>query len=184
MEQSSELLKRATATLERYKKNKTLVSPADLAGKYRVSFQKLKAQLASELSDYLKAYSLERLQLADDGYFEEFANAVNRIFKDTDMGCRVGKAAFKECDMEQIKQLAEELRISVYREAWVPYFQKHICLYGSADCFFGKNPHIPRYYNHLVDKFFDETTGRWITDEASKQPAILICIREENHEQK
>lgn len=184
MQNSTELLKRAEGTLEKYRKNKTLVSPADLAGKYKIPFQKLKEQLASELSDYLKVYSLEKLSLASDGYFEEFASAVNQIFINTDMGKRIGKAAFQEFDIEQIKKLAEELRIRVYKEAWVPYFQKHICLYASADCFFGENPHIPRFYNSLVDKFFDGATGKWITDETAPKEAILICIQEGKHEQK
>lgn len=184
MERAAELLKRAQGTLEKYRKNKTLVSPADLAGKYKVPFQKLKAQLAGELSDYLKAYSLERLQITEDEYFQEFADTVNRIFKDAEIGKRVGRAAFKEYDIEQVEQMAEELRIRIFKEAYTPYFQRHICLYASADCFFGENPHIPRFYNTLVDKFFDGATGKWISDEAAQKTAILICIQGGNHDQK
>lgn len=178
MEQSETILQRVTDTLEKYRKNKTLVSPADLEGKYRVPFQKLKKQLADELSEYLKAYSLERLQLTGSDHFEEFAESVNQIFRNTDMGKRVGKAAFKEFDIAQVTQIAEELRIKVFKEAYVPYFQKHICLYAAPECFSENNPHIPRIYNSLVDKFWDEQNRKWISDEAAGKPAMLIFIQE------
>lgn len=178
MEKSAENLEKAAVTLERYKKNKTRISPADLAGKYKASFEKLKQQLKEELETYLKTYSLEQLVFAkeDEGYFEEFAESVNRIFSDSGMGKRVGRAAFKEFDLEQVKRLAEELRVRVYEEAWVPYFQKYVCLYTTVECFTGELS--PRIYNSLVDKFWSEEKGEWIRDEAAKVPAVLIYIQE------
>lgn len=151
-----------------------------MAGKYKVPFQKLKKQLADELSEYLKAYSLEDLRVATDNSvgFKEFADTVNQIFKEGDIGCRVGKAAFQEFDLEQVKQLAEELKNRIYNEAYVPYFHKHTCLYTTQECFSEVNPLIPRIYNSLVDKFFDEETGTWKEDETAKESAILIYIQE------
>ena len=187
MENSAETLEKAAVTLERYKKNKTRISPADLAGKYKVSFDKLKRQLKEELEAYLKMYCIEQLVFVKDdkGYFEEFAGTVNRIFSDSGMAKRVGKAAFKEFDLEKVKHLAEELRVKVYEEAWVPYFEKHICLFASAECWGEDNPQTPRIYNSLVDKFWSEENGEWIKDEAAKVPAVLIYIQEgKQHEQK
>lgn len=179
MLKSAELLKKSAITLEKYKKNKTLVSPEDLAGKYKVPFEKLKAQLADELSEYLKEYSLEQLILSKDdrGCFEEFAESVNRIFAESDMSKRIGIAAFEHFDLGQVKQLAEELRIRIYNEAWVPYFQKHICLYTLAECFAEDNPQKPRLYNSLVEKFWDEESGEWIEDKAAPVPALLFYIQ-------
>ena len=179
MEKPTEILEKVAISLEKYKKNKTLVSPEDLAGKYKVPFQKLKAQLANELSEYLKACSLEGLKVIQDNNLNEFTEAVNRIYKDASIGKRVGKAAFKDFDLEQVKQLAEELRIRIYNEAWVPYFQRYICLYLTEECLADKNPQPPRVYNSLVDKFFNVSTGEWIA-EVNREPAALMYVQRDS----
>lgn len=185
MEKSSDALQKFAGTFEKYKKNKTLVSPEDLKGKYRVPFEKLKAQLREELTAYLKAYSMEGLVLVQDdlGYLESFLAAVNRIYSESGMGKRIGQAAFKDIDIEKVKQLAGELRNRIYKEAWWPYFQKHTCLYTTEECLAEDNPQTPRIYNSLVDKFWDQKNRVWTMDEAAKkQPGLLIYIqeREEN----
>lgn len=184
MEKAAEILKKAAITLEKYKKNKTLVSPEDLAGKYKVPFEKLKAQLKQELTAYLAAHTLGELVFVQDnkGYLEEFIKANDRIFKESNTGKLVGKAAFKEYDLEKVKQLAEALRIRVYNEAWVPYFTKHICLYLTDGCLAEENPQTPRIYNSLVDMFWDARNSEWIKDDAAKQPAILVYIQEKTQE--
>lgn len=180
MEKSTDLLKKAAKTLEKYKKNKTLVSPEDLAGKYKVPFGNLKKQLARELSEYLKTYSLEQLELREDKSvaFQEFIAAVEKIFSDSNIGRQVGKAAFKEFDIEKVKQCAEALKIRIHNEAWIPYLHKFTCLYATAECFAPENPQTPRIYNSLVDKFWDEDIKEWISDEAAKVPVTLIYFQE------
>lgn len=166
MDNAAEIEKKLAITLEKYRKNKTLVPAADLAGKYKVPFEKLKAQLKEELETYLACYSLQGLMVIQDkeGYLKEFKENVNRILSDPDIGKRAGKAAFKEFDIQQIKQIAEELRERIYNEAWVPYFQKHTGLYVTTECFNLINPLSPRIYNYLVDKFWNEETGEWTKD--------------------
>lgn len=163
MDKAEEIEKSLAITLEKYRKNKTLVPAADLAGKYKVPFEKLKAQLKEELETYLTWYSLQGLAIAKDEEvsLKEFEEAVNRILSDPDIGKRAGKAAFKEFDIQQIKQIAEELRNKIYNEAWVPYFHKHTGLYVTAESFNLINPQSPRIYNYLVDKFWNEETGEW-----------------------
>ena len=180
MEKSAEILEKLAVTLEKYKKNKTMIPPADLAGKYKVPFQKLKDQLKQELTSYLAAYSLEQLTFAQDDkeHLEEFLKDNDLAFRNCNMSRRVGHAAFKEMNLDQVKQLAEELRIKVYEEAWVPYFQKHICLYITEGCLATEsNPQTPRIYNSLVDKFWDEETKEWKRDDAAKVPALLMYVQ-------
>lgn len=185
MEQSSELIKKVEVTLEKYRKNKTLVSPEDLKGKYKVPFQKLQAQLTDEIWEFLKTYALEELELIDDEHFEEFTDNVKRIFTEPNLGKRIGKAVSKDFDLEQVKEIAKGLRLKVISEAWVPYFHKHTCLYATEECFSEDNPQAPRFYNSLVDKFLDPKTKKWTTDETAKRPALLIYIQgEKQHEQK
>ena len=45
MKKTEQSLKKLEKTLERYQKNKTLVSPEDLKGRYRVPIRKLQEQL-------------------------------------------------------------------------------------------------------------------------------------------
>lgn len=164
MEKPREILEKTAITLEKYRKNKTLIPPADLAGKYKVPFEKLKNQLKTELEAYLKAQILEGLPVAKDdyGWLEEFTQAMSRIISESEIGKRVGRAALKEFDLEQVKQLAEELSIRVYNEAWVPYFQRHTCLYMTEGCLAEENPQRPRIYNSLVDRFWDDKKEEWI----------------------
>lgn len=178
MEKSTDLLKKMAVTLDKYKKNKTLVSPEDLAGKYKVPFENLKNQLKKELSEYLKTYSLEDLELREGDELREFVAAAERIFKTTDLGKRAGRAAFQEFDITKVKQCAEELRIRIHNEAWIPYFQKFTCLYVLPECLVPENPQTPQIYNSLVDKFWDEDIKEWISDNDVKNPAALIYFQE------
>ena len=185
MKQSEKLFETASVTFEKYRKNKTLVPPEDLAGKYRVPFQKLKHQLADELSDYLMAYCMEGLELVQDnkGYFDTFIASVNRIIQETIVGRRVGQVVFVSLDIEQVKRIAEELRIKIYNEAWVPLFQNHMCLEVTEECLSDDNPLSPRIYNSLTDNYYNESTGEWEKRKTARKPAIYIYIQEERHEQ-
>lgn len=176
MENKSETFAKFAATLEKYRKNKTMVPPDQLAGKYKAPFEKLKAQLKAELEAYLKEHSLEGLQVkADDKeHFEPFAEAVKQIFSDAGMIRQIGKAAYEEYDLNKVKQLSEQLRSRVYTEAYAPYLQNYTCLYATEACFNEDNPQSPRIYNSLVDKFWDERTGKWISDKAAEAPVVMI----------
>lgn len=184
MGNAAEAQERLAATLEKYRKNKTLVPPEDLAGKYKVPFMALVKQLQEEIEEYLKAYSLEGLQVANDEHLNEFVEAANQIFSDPEMRRQAGKAAFKEYDMSKIKQIAEQLKRRLYHEVWLPYFMRHTCLYATESCFAEDNPQTPRIYNSLVDKFWDDKKDMWIADPAGKAPALLIYIQDKETEKR
>lgn len=173
MKNADEALKTAELTLEKYKKNKTLVPEADLKGKYKIPFQKLKHQLADELSEYLKAYCLSGLLVKEPK--DKLVEKINQSFIQNDIGKRVGCAAFKNFDIEEIKSVAEEWKNTVHG-IWMEYFNEHICLYTYGQCYAEDNPSTPLIYNDLVDKFWDEDTGRWIDREKPPGDAILIFI--------
>ena len=179
MENKSETFAKFAATLEKYRKNKTMVPPDQLAGKYKAPFEKLKAQLKAELEAYLKEHSLEGLQVkADDKErFEPFAEAVNQIFSDAGMTRQIGKAAYEEYDLDKVQELADQLKRRVYDEAWLPYFQSYTCLYATEACLNQGNPQSPRIYNSLVDKFWDDNADKWIEDKTAERPTVLIYFQ-------
>lgn len=175
MKNAEEALKTAGEILERYRKNKTMVSPEDLRGKYKSAFEKLKNELRDALSDYLKAYCLEGITVKqDDG--AEFIEACNRSFIDSGIGKAVGIAAFKSFDLAEVQRIAEAHRKKIM-ELWEPYFHKHTCIYAYGQCF-AEDPDNPLIYNDLVDMFWDEAAGGWIKKEKPAGDAILIFIKQ------
>lgn len=165
-------------TLEKYRKNKTLVAPEDLEGKYKVPFEKLKQQLKTELEEYLYAFfHFEQLTIRQDDKGKRFIEQINQTINGSDYGKRVGWAVFKEFDLEQAERITEAEGHRIFEGIYTEYFNKYTCARAPAECWDIENPKTPRIYNDLVDKYYDEATGRWITDEAeSKKPAILIFV--------
>ena len=170
-------LEKAAATLEKYRKNKTLVPPEELAGKYKKPFEKLKQQLKEELEDYLRLFILDGLQIRNDDEGQRIIAEINQAFKEAQIGKRVGRAAFREFDLEKIKRIAEEHRqrvMGIYKA----YFDRHTCLYAAGPSWDPDNPQPPLIYNDIVDKFYDEAAGGWISKEKPPGAAILIFISE------
>ena len=174
MEKADEALKKAALTLEKYRKNKTLVAPEDLKGKYEVPFQKLKHQLAEELVEYLRQYCLAGfiIQKETDPVIEK----IQKSFDDNQIGKRVGQAAFRRFDLEEIKKIAADWRREVER-IWTEYFNEHVCLYTWGQCYAEESTATPLIYNDLVDKFWDEAAGEWTDREKPPGAAILIFIK-------
>ena len=174
MENTDEALKTVALTLEKYKKNKTMVPPEDLKGKYKVPFENLVNQLREELSDFVSAYCFHGLIIrkCDE---PELMKEINQAFEDSGVGKAIGCAAFKNFDLEEVKRIAEETRQRVY-QIWKAYFHRHTCLYAYGQCFAEDKPHTPLIYNKLVDKFWDEQTEMWIHREKPEGDAILIFI--------
>lgn len=124
---ADEKLEKLKSTLEKYRKNKTQIPPEDLAGKYKVPFERLEQQLKIEVGNYLKAYSLEYLGFW--GWMRSdliaFAADINRIYCEGHFGERADQAALKAFDIEHVQALADELRGLVV-DAWAGYAERHM----------------------------------------------------------
>lgn len=178
MKSIEEVLQSLQSTFSKFKKNKQMVSPEDLAGKYKVPFDNLKKQLAEELSEYIKISVTAGLEINKE-YGEAFVAAANEIFKDGDYGNRVGTAVFQNVNLDEAKKLADEYRERIMNEFFYSYMKKFTCLFVTDECLKEDDPQTPRIYNSLVDKFWDEGTGQWIKDEeAARQPGLLIYLQE------
>lgn len=176
-EKAEKALEKTAATLEKYRKNKTLVPPEELAGRYKKPFEKLKQQLKEELEEYLRLFVLDGLQIRNDSEGQQVVADINQAFKEAQIGKQVGRAAFREFDLEKIKRIAEEHRqrvMGIYKA----YFDRHTCLYAAGPSWDPDNPQPPLIYNDIVDKFYDEAAGGWISKEKPQGAAILIFISE------
>lgn len=148
-----------------------------MAGKYKKSFEKLKQQLKEELEEYLRLFILGGLQIRDDDEGRQLIDGINQTFKEAQIGRQVGRAAFREFDLEKIKQIAQEHRRKV-EGIYKAYFDRHTCLYAAGPSWDPDDPQPPLIYNDIVDKFYDEAAGGWISKEKPPGAAILIFIKE------
>lgn len=183
MEKVQEALKTLESTLEKYRINKTKVSPTDLEGRYKVSFQKLKEKLRVEAEAYLNVYCFSgfRILQSDSG---ELMAAIDRSIRESQIRKRVGRAVFKNFSLQELQEIAKEQRQRV-QELYAEYFHRHTCLYANGPCWDEDNPRSPLIYNDLVDKFWDEGRGEWISQGKPPGDAVLIFIqpKEVQHEE-
>lgn len=150
----------------------------------------MKQQLKAELEEYLRLFILDGLKIIDDDEGSQIVDQINQAWKESEAGRRIGRAAFREFDLEKIKQIAQEHRQKV-EEIYKAYFDRHTCLYAAGPSWDPDNPQPPLIYNDIVDKFYDEAAGGWISREKPPGAAILIFLREnktteqkeDNHEQ-
>lgn len=175
MEKTQESLKILESTLEKYRLNKTKVSPEDLNGRYKASFQKLKEKLKVEVESYLAEYCLSgfRILQSDSG---ELMEAINKSIRESQVGKRAGRAVFRNFSLQELREIANEQRQKIHK-LYAEYFNRHTCLYAAGPCWDEKNPQNPFIYNDLVDMFWDEGSGGWISREKPPGDAILIFIQ-------
>ena len=137
----------------------------------------MKQQLKAELEEYLRLFILDGLKIIDDDEGSQIVDQINQAWKESEVGRRIGRAAFREFDLEKIKQIAQEHRQRV-EEIYKAYFDRHTCLYAAGPSWDPDNPQPPLIYNDIVDKFYDEAAGGWISKEKPPGAAILIFISE------
>lgn len=109
MTREAEALNNLRLTLEKYKKNKENVSKEDLEGKYKKSFDKLKAQLSKEAEAYIIVLMFQGMHFYHE-YIDETVEALMDDINARQIGKRVGRAVFKNYDLDEVKAIALEQR--------------------------------------------------------------------------
>lgn len=173
MTSKEEMRKTLENTLSKYKNNKEKVPAADLAGKYKAAFDKLKTQLKDATNDYLIQITIADFKILErDG--DEVIKQFQRVIDDFEAGKKAGRAIFKNYSIQELERIGAELKAKL-NEAWIPYFHKHTCLYITEPCL-QDPPETPAIYNDLIDQFYDLEAERWETREKPKGEAILMFI--------
>lgn len=180
MEEARKALEILEPTLRRYRENKTKVPKADLDGKYRDAFQKLKGRLKEETEDYLRAVLLSGFQvLKSDG--DGLVDAIERSIAENQIPRRAGRAVFRNFSLQELQEIAWEQRQRI-QELYDAYFRRHICLYVTESSLAPDSPQPPLIYNDIVDKFWDDGAGEWTSREKPSGDAVLIFIRQKEKE--
>ena len=80
--------------------------------------------------------------------------------RDAGAGKELGRTLYKEYSLEKFLQAVEEIRIAIWN-LWIPYWQKHCCLYAAPECFEENGP-PPKIYNDLTKEFLvDQERNIW-----------------------
>lgn len=176
MEQAEKI----TVLLEKYRKNRENVPLEVLQTKYKDAYEKLRAEIKAEALAIIKpiAASLPEWlesQKVNQEYIEEIAATFNQIYADGGYAKKIGQALYKQYSIEEARQLAREIN-QQYKEALLRLFHSKTCLYTTAENWDPENPLTPRIYNALVDKFWNEEKGEWISENKPKGTALLLFI--------
>ncbi len=166
--------------LAKLKLNREKVPLDVLKTKYKAGYEKLTADIKAEAVELIKPMATRPPEwLADckikTEYMEEIAAAFNGIYEAGGYAKKIGMALYKHYSITEALQIAGEVN-GEYQEALLKIFHQKTCLYTTAENWDPENPVTPRIYNDLVDKFWDEEKGEWITAEKPPGNALLLFI--------
>lgn len=175
-----EQAEKLTVLLEKYRKNRENVPLEVLQTKYKDAYEKLKAEIKTEAQALTRPIAMKMPQWLEgqpikQEYAEEMAGAFNQLYEAGGYAKKIGQALYKHYSITEALQIAGEVN-GKYQEALLKIFHQKTCLYTTAENWDPENPVTPRIYNDLVDKFWDEEKGEWITAEKPPGNALLLFI--------
>ena len=173
MEQAEKL----AADLEKLRKNKERIPLDVLKTRYKTAYEQLTGDIKAEAVAVLKPIATRPPEWLKDcrikaAYIEEIAAAFNSMYEAGSYAKKIGAALYS---LQEAEQIAREIN-GKYLQELTRIFHEKTCLYTTAENWDPDNPVTPRIYNDLVDKFWKEETGEWITEDKPEVPALLIFI--------
>lgn len=175
-----EKAEKLAAYLEKLRKNKEKIPLAVLKTRYKTAYEELTGNIKVEAENVLKPIATQLPGWLKDcrikaEYIEELEEAFQRLYAEGDYARKIGEALYKRYSFREAQQIAREIN-GKYLQEFMRIFHEKISLYTTAENWDPDNPVTPRIYNDLVDKFWKEETGEWITEDKPEVPALLIFI--------
>ena len=174
MEAGQNLRETLENTLAKYKINREKVPLAELEGRYKKSYDKLKEELKQLTNDYLLEISVKGFKIGDDA--DELIEQMQKRIHDSEIGKRAGTAIFKNYSLSELEAIGAEVK-QMLTELYNPYFDRHCCLYIRPENLDPENPKTPWVYNDLIDKFWSFDRECWETRPKPEGGAALMFIR-------
>lgn len=168
--------------LEKLKRNKEKIPLETLKTRYKAAYEKLAADIKTEAEAVFLPAAMTFPDWIDksrinEKYVRQIAEAFNRAYADGGYARRIGQALYKRYSTRELLQLAAEFN-KTFQAAVIDIFHRATCLYTTAENWDPENPVIPKIYNDLVDKFYDEEVGVWRDPEpGEREEALLIFIK-------
>lgn len=148
--------------VEQLKKNREKVPLETLKTKYKKPYEELLHSI-KELAERILAERSQKeivVRMDEDGekLIEEINAAIAKEAEPGGIMKRISQALYKEYDVEKFLSCVEEMRIRLWN-LWIPYWQKHCCLYVRPENWEEPYP-PPKIYNELTREFQNED-GTW-----------------------
>ena len=175
--------------LEKLRRNKEKIPLATLKTRYKAAYEKLIADIKTEAEALFLPAAMTFPDWIDKrrikaAYADQIAEAFNKAYRDGGYAHRIGQALYKRYSAEELLQLAAEFNKG-FQAAVIEIFHRATCLYTTAENWNPENPVIPRIYNDLVDKFYDEEAGEWRDPKPGEhENTLLIFIKGDKEEEK
>ena len=166
--------------LEKLRKNKEKIPVDVLKTRYKTAYEQLTGDIKTEAVAFLKPIATRPPEWLKDckikaEYVKELAGTFNRLYEEGGYAKKIGAALYKRYSFQEAAKIAREIN-GKYLQELTKIFHQKTCLYTTAENWDPDNPVTPRIYNDLVDKFWKEETGEWITEDKPEVPALLIFI--------
>lgn len=149
--------------LETLRKNDEKVPKELLRTKYKKPYRELKESIKEVADRMLNGRIREGIVIKTDEAGQVLIGQIQMILnqkRDAGAGKELGRTLYKEYSLEKFLQAVEEIRIAIWN-LWIPYWQKHCCLYAAPECFEENGP-PPKIYNDLTKEFLvDQERNIW-----------------------
>ena len=155
-----EIHKTLSALLDKLKRNRELVSLAELKTKYRKPYTALCEEIRTTTIAYVQKAALQGIRIRK-AYFKEALPIIENAIQRSGLLPKISAAAFKRQDIKEIERLALALNEQI-KMALEPFYHQHFGLYLTEDCF-ADPPRTPDIYNNVNGCILRD--GKWIPEE-------------------
>ncbi len=142
--ENTELRKTLEEYLDLLRRNLAVASLEVLKTRYKKPFDELRHNISTTATAYVKQITLENIRIRAD-FMNEAQPLIQSTIDQSGILKQISTAAFKRQDIAEIDQLALALKEHI-RQALIPFYDRHICLYLDEECF-GNPPKAPKFYN-------------------------------------
>ena len=163
------LRKTLAAHLDTLKRNLDAVPREVLKTKYKKPYDKLCQDICASATAYVKRIVLSDIRIRSD-FQEEAVPLIENAIQQSGLLRQISSAAFQRQDMAEIDRLALELKQQI-QKALKPFYEKHMGLYLSAECF-ADPPKQPEFYCDATGCILRD--GLWIPLDAPGDKLLLL----------
>lgn len=169
--ENNELRKTLITHLDTLKRNLDVVPLEVLKTKYKKPFDKLCQDISGTATAYVKQVTLTDIRI-QIGFQDEAIPLIQNTILQSGLLRQISAAAFRRQDIVEIDKLALELKQQI-QTALQPFYEKHLGLYLSAECF-ADPPKLPELYCEATGCI--QRDGVWVPLE-SKDDSLLLFLR-------
>lgn len=156
--------------LDTLRRNLEVVSIEVLKTKYQKPYEALRKDICAAATAYTRHLSLSNIRIKAS-YMEEAKPYIDAAVQATTKLKAISDAAFKRQDIEEIEQLALELRQEIL-DALHPLYLRHLGFFLTAECF-STPGRMPEIYNDVNGSIWKD--GAWLPFDDTGSGLLLLA---------